>query len=211
MCCIVSKKQTLILRWNLQRDIACNINQGMISHVKHEGDWINGYCIKGFFINNMARIKTKWHLIWNNSNARSGYLSPHLYPAPNLSHKFHTSISGYTRYHTDYIILDLFHEDQCYHRCICHGIWWIFWNSKMKMFKFWTKCHWNLIQMIIIHHWFRSCLVTDQATSHYLNQWWLTLLTHTCVTWARWIHILWHFEELCLTLSAPCHLIVYCR
>ena len=27
-----------------------------------------------------------------------------------------------------------------------------------------------------------------QATSHYLNQWWLSLLMHICVTWPQWVN-----------------------
>ena len=30
-----------------------------------------------------------------------------------------------------------------------------------------------MVQLTIFNHWFRKCLGTDQATSHYLNQWWL--------------------------------------
>ena len=29
------------------------------------------------------------------------------------------------------------------------------------------------VQLTIVHHWFRWWLGADQATSHYLNQWWL--------------------------------------
>ena len=38
------------------------------------------------------------------------------------------------------------------------------------------KFHWNLflrVQLTIFHHWFRYWLGAVQATSHYLNQWWL--------------------------------------
>ena len=48
--------------------------------------------------------------------------------------------------------------------------------SLMKMFEFQLKFHWSLfprVQLTIFHHWFRSWLGADQATSHYLNQWWL--------------------------------------
>ena len=47
--------------------------------------------------------------------------------------------------------------------------------SWMKMFKFWLRFHWSLFprfQFTIFQHWFRLWLGTDQATSHYLNQWW---------------------------------------
>ena len=48
--------------------------------------------------------------------------------------------------------------------------------SWMKMFKFLLKFHWSLFlraQLTIFQHWFRWWLGADQATSHYLNQWWL--------------------------------------
>ena len=48
--------------------------------------------------------------------------------------------------------------------------------SWMKMHEFWLKFHWSLFLMVrltIFQHWFRKWLGADQATSHYLNQWWL--------------------------------------
>ena len=50
-----------------------------------------------------------------------------------------------------------------------------FWNwySWMNMLKFRLKFHWSLFlrfQLTIFQHWFR---LADQATSHYLNQWWI--------------------------------------
>ena len=48
--------------------------------------------------------------------------------------------------------------------------------SSMKMFKFRLRFHWSLfprVQLTIFHHWFRWWLGAVQATSHYLNQWWL--------------------------------------
>ena len=45
----------------------------------------------------------------------------------------------------------------------------------MKSFVFWLKFHWRLflrVQLTIYQHWFRKWLDTDQATSHYLSQWW---------------------------------------
>ena len=47
---------------------------------------------------------------------------------------------------------------------------------RMKIYEFRLKFHWSLflrIQIIIVQHRFRSWLGTNQATSHYLNQWWL--------------------------------------
>ena len=46
----------------------------------------------------------------------------------------------------------------------------------MKMFEFRLKFHWSLFlrfQLTIFQHWFRYWLGAVQATSHYLNQWWL--------------------------------------
>ena len=53
-----------------------------------------------------------------------------------------------------------------------------FWSalSWMKMFEFRLKFHWSLflrVQLTIFQHWFRLWLGAVQATSHYLNQWWL--------------------------------------
>ena len=48
--------------------------------------------------------------------------------------------------------------------------------SWTKMYKFRLKFHWSLfprVQLTISQHWFRWWLGADQATSHYLNQWWL--------------------------------------
>ena len=48
--------------------------------------------------------------------------------------------------------------------------------SWMKMLEFRLKFHWSLfirIQLTIFQHWFIWWLGADQATSHYLNQWWL--------------------------------------
>ena len=48
--------------------------------------------------------------------------------------------------------------------------------SSMEMFEFRLKFHWSLflrVQLTISQHWFRKWLGAVQATSHYLNQWWL--------------------------------------
>ena len=48
--------------------------------------------------------------------------------------------------------------------------------SWMKMYEFRCKFHWSLflgVQLAIFQHWFRWWLGADQATSHYLNWWWL--------------------------------------
>ena len=46
----------------------------------------------------------------------------------------------------------------------------------MKMFEYQSKFHWSLflrVHLTISQHWFRWWLGADQATSHYLDQWWL--------------------------------------
>ena len=48
--------------------------------------------------------------------------------------------------------------------------------SWMKMYEFRLTFHWSLflgVQLTIFQHWFRKWLGANQATSHYLNQWWL--------------------------------------
>ena len=57
------------------------------------------------------------------------------------------------------------------------------------LFRF--KFHWNLFprfQLTTFHHWFRQWLGADQATSHYLDQWWPCLLTHICVNRPQWVN-----------------------
>ena len=53
-----------------------------------------------------------------------------------------------------------------------------FWNvfSWMKMYEYCLGFHWSLFlgfELTIFQHWIRWWLGADQATSHYLNQWWL--------------------------------------
>ena len=48
--------------------------------------------------------------------------------------------------------------------------------SGMKMYEVRIRFHWSLflrLEITIFQHWFRWWLGADQATSHYLNQWWL--------------------------------------
>ena len=42
-------------------------------------------------------------------------------------------------------------------------------------------------QLTISQHWFREWLGAEQATNHYLNQCWLSLLMHICGTKGRWV------------------------
>ena len=48
--------------------------------------------------------------------------------------------------------------------------------SWIKTHEFLLRFHWSLflrVQLTIFEHWFRQWLGAGQATSHYLNQWWL--------------------------------------
>ena len=58
----------------------------------------------------------------------------------------------------------------------------------MKMHEFRFKFHWSLLTMC--QHWFRLWLCTEQATSHYLNQWWPRLPMHICVTLPQWVNVM---------------------
>ena len=61
---------------------------------------------------------------------------------------------------------------------------WIFMNENMYLDIY------NLflrVQLTIKQHWIRKGLCTKQATSHCLNQWWLSLLTHIWVTMPQWL------------------------
>ena len=76
--------------------------------------------------------------------------------------------------------------------------------SWMKMYEFRLRFHWNLFlrfELTIFQHWFRKWLGADQATSHYLNQWWLDLrriyaslglnelrIVHLCFEYRWYIH-----------------------
>ena len=83
--------------------------------------------------------------------------------------------------------------------------------SCMKMLEFRLKFHWSLflrVQLTIVHHWFRWWLGADQATSHYLNQWWLdywriyaSLGLNELKTCSKWYsmkmfhsHIIWYYR-----------------
>ena len=70
-------------------------------------------------------------------------------------------------------------------------------SSWMRTFDFQTKFHWNMFLAVLLtinHRWFR--VVAEQATSHYLNQWWYSLLTHICVTWPQWVFTLFTDADL---------------
>ena len=57
--------------------------------------------------------------------------------------------------------------------------------SWIKMCQFRLRFHQSLfprVQLKIFQHWFRWRLGTGQSTSHYLNQWWPSLLTQIWVS-----------------------------
>ena len=61
---------------------------------------------------------------------------------------------------------------------------------RTKMFEFRLHFHWSLflrVQLTIFQHWCRYWLGAEQATSHYLNQWWPSSTTHICVTRPQWV------------------------
>ena len=63
-------------------------------------------------------------------------------------------------------------------------------SSWMKIFIFWFKFRGILflrVQLTINQHWFRQWLGADKGTSHYLNQWWLSVLRHIRVTQFWWV------------------------
>ena len=43
------------------------------------------------------------------------------------------------------------------------------------------------VELTIFQHWFRKWLGANQVTTHYLNQWWHSLLAHICVTRPHWV------------------------
>ena len=62
--------------------------------------------------------------------------------------------------------------------------------SWMKIYEFQLMFHWSLflrVELTIFQHWLRQWLCAHQATCHYLNQWWWSLLTHICVTRPQWV------------------------
>ena len=79
--------------------------------------------------------------------------------------------------------------------------------SWMKTFEFQMELHWNMflgVYLTINHHWLRQWVVAEQATSHYLNQWWHSLQTHICITRPQWVSIskttikigkMWHIVD----------------
>ena len=70
----------------------------------------------------------------------------------------------------------------------------------MKMLELRVRFRWCLfqrIQLMTCQHWFRWWLGAEQATGHYLNQWWCKLLTYVYITRPQWVIL--HTAECTLT------------
>ena len=71
-----------------------------------------------------------------------------------------------------------------------------FWNgfSWMKMYEFRLTFHWNLfpiVQLTIFQHGSDNGLApVRRHVSHYLNQWWRSVLTHVFITRPQWANLL---------------------
>ena len=62
--------------------------------------------------------------------------------------------------------------------------------SWMKMYEFRLRFHQSLLlrfELTIFQLRFRYWLGANQATSHYLNEWWPSLQTHMCITQPQWV------------------------
>ena len=46
-----------------------------------------------------------------------------------------------------------------------------------------------MVKLTIFQQWLRKWLGANQATSHYMDRYWLLLLTCVCVTWLQWVEI----------------------
>ena len=66
----------------------------------------------------------------------------------------------------------------------------------LLLVKLYNLCRWCIkveyiyTKLTICQYWFRWWLGASQATSHYLNQWWPSLLMHICITWRQWVKAL---------------------
>ena len=58
------------------------------------------------------------------------------------------------------------------------------------------------VQLTINQHWFRKWLGAEEATSHSLDQWWPSSLTHICGTEGRWVND-WLLVKSCSTWCHP--------
>ena len=81
--------------------------------------------------------------------------------------------------------------------------------SWMKMYTFRLRCHWSLLPMVqltIFRHWLGWWLGAGQATSSYLNWWWL-VYTHQLASMSYWskrkprVDLHWDGNVINLTIS----------
>ena len=80
--------------------------------------------------------------------------------------------------------------------------------SWMKMYEFRLKFHWSLFlrfQLTIFQHWFRYLLGAVQATSHYLNQWWLVYWRIYASLGLNELISQAHYPILCNRIVTPSH------
>ena len=86
--------------------------------------------------------------------------------------------------------------------------------SRMKNFVFWLEFHWSLflrVQSRGSQHWFRLWLGAEQATSHYLDQCWLSswpltaVLAGACLYFIRYLQrkVACHFNIIIRSISPP--------
>ena len=64
--------------------------------------------------------------------------------------------------------------------------------SWLIIYKFRLEFHWSLfpsVQLTTFQRLFRQWLCAAQATSHYLNQWWLDYSRKICVTRPQWVKV----------------------
>ena len=124
---------------------------------------------------------TKYHMMWTISslilvtgNAHPGIS---LWPSDNIWHKNPVRIvscDGYPLFWCQ-ALHELTHWGRDETNNILQTTFSNVFSSK-KMFEFQLKYHRSLfprIYLTIFQHWFRQRLGAVQATSHYLNQWWL--------------------------------------
>ena len=64
-------------------------------------------------------------------------------------------------------------------------------KRRIKIKEFRSKLHFMFlrVQLTRFRHCLRWCLRTEKATSHYLDQWWISFLTHKCVTGPQIVNV----------------------
>ena len=74
----------------------------------------------------------------------------------------------------------------------------------MKSFVSWFEFHWSLslrVQLTISQDWFRLWLGVEQATSHYLDQFWPKSLTYLCNARKRGVNHYITFHHMNMVLA----------